>query len=41
LLARQTENALVEFEEYLRLEPKGDFADQARQTVARLKHQSP
>ncbi|HYK22540.1 MAG TPA: tetratricopeptide repeat protein [Pyrinomonadaceae bacterium] len=41
LRARQTENALVEFEEYIRLEPKGEFAQQARQTVARLKHQSP
>ncbi|HEX6719038.1 MAG TPA: tetratricopeptide repeat protein [Pyrinomonadaceae bacterium] len=41
LRARQTENALVEFEEYLRLEPKGEFAEQAKQTVARLKHQSP
>ena len=41
LRARQTENALVEFEEYIRLEPKGEFAEQARQTVARLKHQSP
>lgn len=41
LRAHQAENALVEFEEYLRLEPKGEFADQARQTVARLKHQSP
>jgi len=38
LRARQTENALVEFEEYLRLEPNGEFAEQARQTVARLKH---
>ena len=41
LRARQTENAVVEFEEYIRLEPKGEFAEQARQTVARLKHQSP
>jgi Flp pilus assembly protein TadD len=41
LRVRQPENALVEFEEYLRLEPKGEFADQAKQTVARLKHQSP
>jgi len=41
LRVRQTENALVEFEEYLRLEPKGQFAEQTRQTVARLKHQSP
>ena len=38
LRVRQTENALVEFEEYLRLEPKGQFAEQAKQTVARLKH---
>ena len=41
LRARQTENALTEFQEYLRLEPKGEFAEQAKQTVARLKHQSP
>jgi len=31
---------LVEFEEYLRLEPKGEFADQARQTIAKLKDKS-
>lgn len=41
LHARQTENALVEFEEYLHLEPKGEFAEQTRQTVARIKQRSP
>jgi Tfp pilus assembly protein PilF len=41
LRARQTENAIVEFEEYLHLEPKGEFAEQAKQTVARLKHPTP
>jgi Tfp pilus assembly protein PilF len=41
LRARQTENAIVEFEEYLHLEPKGEFAQQAKQTVAKLKHPSP
>ena len=40
LSAHQTDNALVEFEEYLRLEPKGEFADQARQTIAKLKDKS-
>ena len=41
LRARQTENAIVEFEEYLHLEPKGEFAEQAKQTVAKLKRPSP
>lgn len=41
LRARQIENAIVEFEEYLHLEPKGEFAEQARQTVAKLKRSSP
>jgi Tfp pilus assembly protein PilF len=41
LHARQTENALIEFEEYLHLEPKGEFAEQTRQTVARIKQRSP
>ncbi|HEY6247208.1 MAG TPA: tetratricopeptide repeat protein [Pyrinomonadaceae bacterium] len=38
--AHQTDNAMVEFEEYLRLDPKGEFADQARHTVAKLKDKS-
>jgi cytochrome c-type biogenesis protein CcmH/NrfG len=38
LHARQTENAIVEFEEYLRLEPKGEFSEQARETVRRLRN---
>jgi Tfp pilus assembly protein PilF len=41
LRAHQTENAVVEFEEYLNLEPKGQFAEQARQTVAMLKTNAP
>ena len=41
LRAHQTENAVVEFEEYLNLEPKGQFAEQARQTVAQLKTSAP
>jgi Tfp pilus assembly protein PilF len=41
LRAHQTENAVVEFEEYLNLEPKGQFAEQARQTVAQLKTNAP
>src|SRR5258708_6029280 len=30
-------NALIEYEEYLRLEPKGQFADQTRAIVDRIK----
>lgn len=41
LHVHQTENALVEFEEYLRLEPKGEFAEQTRQTVAKIKRRLP
>ena len=41
LHAHQIENAVVEFEEYLNLEPKGQFAEQARQTVAQLKTNAP
>ena len=41
LRAHQTENAVVEFEEYLNLEPKGQFAEQTRQTVAQLKTNAP
>ena len=41
LRAHQIENAVVEFEEYLNLEPKGQFAEQARQTVAQLKTSAP
>ena len=37
LRARQPDNALVEFEEYLRLEPNGEFSEQAREAVQRLK----
>lgn len=37
LRARKNEDALLEFEEYLRLDPKGKFAAQARETVAKLK----
>ena len=35
--ARQAENALVEFEEYLRLEPNGKYAPQTREFVAKIK----
>lgn len=31
------ERALIEYEEYLRLSPKGEFADQTRQVVQKLK----
>lgn len=37
LRARQPENALVEFEEYLRLAPKGEFAGQTRTLVQKVK----
>lgn len=37
LHARQTENAILEFEEYLRLEPKGEFSEQAKETVRKLR----
>jgi Tfp pilus assembly protein PilF len=37
LKARQPENALAEFEAYLRLEPNGEFAGPARDTVTKLK----
>lgn len=37
LRARQAENALTEFEEYLRLAPDGEFAPQARQMVQKIK----
>jgi tetratricopeptide (TPR) repeat protein len=37
LRARQGENALTEFQEYLRLAPDGEFAGQARQMVDKIK----
>jgi tetratricopeptide (TPR) repeat protein len=37
LRARKNEDALLEFEEYLRLDPKGKFAAQARETVAKIR----
>jgi tetratricopeptide (TPR) repeat protein len=37
LHAHQPENAVVEFEEYLRLEPKGEFSEQAKETVRKLR----
>jgi Flp pilus assembly protein TadD len=37
LRARQAENALVEFEEYLHLEPNGEFSAQAKEAVERIK----
>jgi Flp pilus assembly protein TadD len=37
LHARQPENALVEFEEYIRLEPKGEFVDEARATAQKIR----
>jgi tetratricopeptide (TPR) repeat protein len=41
LRARQAENALVEFEEYLRLAPKGEYAEQARQIARKIKETLP
>lgn len=37
LRARQPDNALVEFEEYLRLEPNGEFSAQAARVVRTIK----
>lgn len=37
LRVRRVEDAQHEFEEYLRLEPKGPFAEQARNTIDKLK----
>jgi hypothetical protein len=37
LRAHQPENALIEYEEYLRLAPEGKFAPQARERVAKIK----
>jgi Tfp pilus assembly protein PilF len=37
LRARQAENALVEFEEYLHLEPNGEFSEQAKEAVQRIR----
>ena len=37
LRARQPDNALVEFQEYLRLEPSGEFSEAAKQTVRQIK----
>jgi hypothetical protein len=37
LHARQPDNAIVEFEEYLRLEPKGEFSEQVKETIRRLR----
>jgi tetratricopeptide (TPR) repeat protein len=37
LRVRRVQDALNEFEEYLRLEPKGQFAEQTRNTVEKLK----
>jgi tetratricopeptide (TPR) repeat protein len=36
LRARQPENALVEFKEYLRLAPEGEFAKQAKEMVQKI-----
>ena len=37
LRARKNEDALIEFEEYLRLEPQGKFAPQTRELVAKIR----
>ena len=37
LRSRQPENALIEYEEYLRLAPEGKFAPQTRELVAKIK----
>jgi tetratricopeptide (TPR) repeat protein len=41
LRARQNENALIGFEEYLHLDPNGEFAEQTRQTIAKIKQHVP
>lgn len=38
LRARQPENALTEFNEYLRLAPNGEYADQARQIAQKIQN---
>ena len=38
LRAHQPNNALVEFEEYLRLDPNGPFAEEARQVAQKIRH---
>ncbi|MDQ3819595.1 MAG: tetratricopeptide repeat protein [Acidobacteriota bacterium] len=37
LRANQVENALVEFEEYLRLEPNGKYSEQAKEAAQKIK----
>ena len=37
LRAHQPENAVVEFQEYLRLDPKGPFSAQAKEAVHKIK----
>ena len=37
LKAHQAENALIEFQEYLRLEPKGKYAQQTQEIVEKIK----
>jgi len=36
-LAEEAENALVEYEEYLRLDPKGEFSEQAKEAMRKIK----
>jgi tetratricopeptide (TPR) repeat protein len=38
LRARQPENAIAEFEEYLRLEPNGKYAAKTRELVTKIKN---
>jgi tetratricopeptide (TPR) repeat protein len=38
LRARQPENALTEFEEYLRLAPQGEYAAETRKVAEKIKH---
>lgn len=37
LRAHQPENALTEFEEYLRIEPNGEYSAEAKQTIEKIK----
>ena len=41
LRARQADNALIEFEEYLRLEPNGEFAEETKQVAQKIRETLP
>ena len=41
LRARQADNALIEFEEYLRLDPNGEFAEETKQVAQKIRETLP